>query len=543
MPLPPARRRSASVPCGVSSTSSSPARYCRANSLFSPTYDAMIRRMRPACSSRPSPQSSTPQLLLTTSRSWTPESSRAWISTLGIPHKPNPPTARVAPSGMSATASTADWTTLSITASCRPQHCAHRVEARVQRGADILWRDIRQWGLASQERRFRHQTERNMLRADVSPGRALPTHRQAEALQLVTPDGVRREDPVYDPWISDVDDEHLLDLYEDMVVVRRFDTEAVALQRQGQLGLWPPLLGQEAAQIGSARALRPDDFVFTSYRENAVAYCRGASPTDLVRVWRGTAQSGWDPRAIGMATPQVMIGAQTLHATGYALGCQKDGVDSVAIAYFGDGATSKGDVHEAMVFAASFAAPVIFFCQNNQWAISEPVGLQAHRPLAERAPGYGIPSLRVDGNDVLAVMAATRIALDRARRGGGPTFVEAVTYRMGPHTTADDPTRYRDANELEDWAAKDPISRMKSLLERKGLLTADVEAAVAAQADAVAKELRAGTINMPEPQPLDIFKHVYSTPNSWLDRQQEQYSRYLASFGDPAEAASEEGAR
>src|SRR6478735_12246890 len=159
--------------------------------------------------------------------------------------------------------------------------------------------------------------------------------------------------------------------------------------------------------------------------------------------------------------------------------------------------------------------------------------LQSHIHIADRASGFGIPSMRVDGNDVLAVMAATRIAIDRARRGGGPTFIEAVTYRMGPHTTADDPTRYRDANELEDWAAKDPISRMKSLLERKGLLTADLEAAVAAQADAVAKGLRAGTINLPEPQPLDIFKHVYSTPNSC----------YLASFGDPAEAASEEGAR
>ena len=196
---------------------------------------------------------------------------------------------------------------------------------------------------------------------------------------------------MYDPVVADVDDEQLLALYEDMVVVRRFDTEAVALQRQGQLGLWPPLLGQEAAQIGSARALRSDDFVFTSYRENGVAYCRGAQPADLMRVWRGTALAGWDPRAIGMATPQVMIGSQTLHATGYALGCVKDGVDSVAVAYFGDGATSKGDVHEAMVFAATFQAPVVFFCQNNQWAISEPVGLQAQRPIADRAAGLRHP--------------------------------------------------------------------------------------------------------------------------------------------------------
>ena len=227
-----------------------------------------------------------------------------------------------------------------------------------------------------------------MLRTDVSLGRAqsvTPDHRPPpDMVQLLTPDGVRHDDPVYDPWVDDVDDEQLMSLYDDMVVVRRFDTEAVALQRQGQLGLWPPLLGQEAAQIGSARALRPDDFAFTSYRENGVAYCRGAQPTDLMRVWRGTALSGWDPRAIGMATPQVMIGAQALHATGYALGCVKDGVDSAVVAYFGDGATSKGDVHEAMVFAASFGAPVVFFCQNNQWAISEPVGLQTKR--ADRRP-------------------------------------------------------------------------------------------------------------------------------------------------------------
>jgi pyruvate dehydrogenase E1 component alpha subunit len=196
-----------------------------------------------------------------------------------------------------------------------------------------------------------------------------------------------------------------------------------------------------------------------------------------------------------------------------------------------------------LVFAASFQAPVVFFCTNNQWAISEPVRLQSHIQLVDRAAGFGIPSLRVDGNDVLAVMAATRVALDRARRGGGPTFIEAVSYRMGPHTTADDPTRYRDANELEDWAAKDPLSRVEALLDRKGLLTGELQQQVRDKADAVAREMRTGCTTMPEPQPLDVFKHVYSTPNSWLDRQQDHYARYLASFGDPAGAVSEEGAR
>nr|WP_205207967.1 MULTISPECIES: pyruvate dehydrogenase (acetyl-transferring) E1 component subunit alpha [unclassified Arthrobacter] len=349
-------------------------------------------------------------------------------------------------------------------------------------------------------------------------------------IQLLSPSGVRRENSDYDRWVADVDGPALQALYEDMVVVRRIDAEATALQRQGELALWPPLLGQEAAQIGSGRALREDDFVFSSYRENAVAYCRGVDFTDILRVWRGNASSGWDPFTINMATPQVIIGAQTLHATGYAMGIQNDGADSVAVTYFGDGATSQGDVNEAMVFAASYQAPVIFFCQNNHWAISEPVGLQAHVPIANRAPGFGIPSVRVDGNDVLACLAVTRQALDRARTGGGPSFIEAVTYRMGPHTTADDPTKYRDANELEDWAAKDPISRLATLLKSMGLMTDEFVTAVDAKAGDVAAKLRAGCIEMPEPEPMDVFKHVYSTPNSWLDRQQENYGRYLATF-------------
>jgi pyruvate dehydrogenase E1 component alpha subunit len=362
-------------------------------------------------------------------------------------------------------------------------------------------------------------------------------------VQLITPGGERVSHPEFDLWVRDITDEQLCGLFEDMSVIRRIDVEATALQRQGELALWPPLLGQEAAQVGSGRALRQDDFVFSSYRENGVAYCRGVDLTDLIRVWRGNASSGWDPYAINMATPQIIIGAQTLHATGYAMGIQNDGADSAAVAYFGDGATSEGDVNEAMVFAASFQVPVVFFCTNNHWAISEPVRLQSHIQLADRAAGFGIPSLRVDGNDVLAVMAATRVALDRARRGGGPTFIEAVSYRMGPHTTADDPTRYRDPNELEDWAAKDPISRVAALLDRKGLLTGQLQEQVKGKADAVAREMRNGCTRMPDPEPLDVFKHVYSGPHSWLDRQQDHYARYLASFGDPAGATFEEGAR
>jgi 2-oxoisovalerate dehydrogenase E1 component alpha subunit len=323
---------------------------------------------------------------------------------------------------------------------------------------------------------------------------------------------VRIESPEYDSWVEDVEPADLLAMYEDMVVVRRFDNEATALQRQGQLGLWPPALGQEAAQIGSARALRKDDFAFTSYRDHGVAYVRGVALEDMTKV----------------ATPAVIIGAQTLHATGYAMGCQRDGVDSVAVAYFGDGATSQGDVNEAMIFAASFKAPVIFFCQNNQWAISEPVGVQAIRPIADRAPGFGIPSLRVDGNDALAVMAAMRVALERARSGGGATFIEAVTYRMGPHTTSDDPSRYEDLGDREEWSAKDPITRFELYLDALGLLTDSVRVRVKAAADDAAKRFRAACIALQDPAPMSVFDNVYAEPHSGLERQKREFAAYLS---------------
>ena len=358
---------------------------------------------------------------------------------------------------------------------------------------------------------------------------------RSEPVQLLDPFGRRVPDDRYDAWVADVSGDQLASLYEDLVAVRRIDVEATALQRQGELGLWPPLLGQEAAQVGSARTLRPDDFVFSSYRENAVAYCRGVELPDLVKIWRGTAASGWDPFAVGMATPAIIIGAQALHATGYAVGCVKDGVDSVTIAYFGDGATSQGDVSEAMVFAASFGAPVVFFCQNNQWAISEPVTLQAKTPIAGRAPGFGIPAIRVDGNDVLAVMAATREALDRARTGGGPTFIEAVTYRMGPHTTSDDPSRYVDPAQHEQWAAKDPLARVEAHLRDLGILTDELAASIQARADDVAKRFRAGCLALKDPAPLSVFDNVYAEPHSGLQRQKSQYSAYLAGFEGVAE--------
>ncbi|HEU5222810.1 MAG TPA: pyruvate dehydrogenase (acetyl-transferring) E1 component subunit alpha [Candidatus Lumbricidophila sp.] len=348
--------------------------------------------------------------------------------------------------------------------------------------------------------------------------------------QLIDHDGIRHPDPELDRWVADVDAEVLAALYRDMVIVRRIDAEGIALQRQGQVGLWPPVIGQEAAQVGSVRAMRATDWAFGSYRELAVAWCRGVSAAGLVTQWRGTAASGWDPYAHRVGIPQIIIGAQTLHATGNAIGQMWERLDEASVAYFGDGATSEGDVSEAMIFASTFKAPVVFFCQNNHWAISEPVDLQSKQPIAKRADGFGMPGVRVDGNDVLAVMAVTRRALDRARRGDGPTFIEAVTYRMGPHTTADDPTRYRSAEEVERWRERDPIARVLALLEGYGVDTVGLAERVDAEAADAATEVRAVCIGMPDPEPLTVFDHVYAEPNSNLSEQRAQYAAYLQLF-------------
>jgi 2-oxoisovalerate dehydrogenase E1 component alpha subunit len=355
-------------------------------------------------------------------------------------------------------------------------------------------------------------------------------------VQLIQPDGRRVFDREHAAVVADIGPEQLRALYEDLVVTRRIDVEATALQRQGQLGLWAPMLGQEATQVGSARALRPDDYVFCSYREHAVAYCRGVPPTELTRMWRGIAHSCWDSDAVNMTNPNIIVGSQGLHATGYAYAAHLDGAEIATIAYFGDGAISQGDIAEALGFAASWSAPVVFLCQNNHWAISSPVRVQSATPIARRAYGYGIPGVQVDGNDVLAVLAVTRQAVVRARSGGGPSFIEAITYRIGPHTTADDPTRYRSAAETEEWKRRDPIDRMRKLLEREGLWDEAFERQVAAHADEVARQVRRATIDMPDPAPSQLFDHVYATPHPLITQERREYAEYLA--GDPGEAAA-----
>jgi len=274
---------------------------------------------------------------------------------------------------------------------------------------------------------------------------------------------------------------------------------------------------------------------FPTYREHGVAWCRGLDPLKLLELFRGVSHGSWDPEKHKFHLYTIVIGDQTLHATGYAMGIQRDGVDDEAvIAYLGDGATSQGDVSEAFNFASVFNAPVVFFCQNNQWAISESNERQTRVPLYQRASGFGFPGVRVDGNDVLACYAVTRAALKAAREGQGPTLVEAFTYRMGAHTTTDDPTRYRVASELETWKLKDPVERLKVYLARSGRADAAFFASVEEEADQLGERVREACRSLPDPAPLSAFDHVYAGPHAILDAERASYASYLDSFEDVA---------
>lgn len=362
-------------------------------------------------------------------------------------------------------------------------------------------------------------------------------------LQLLTPDGkLVRDDRTseYLPWIEKLPESRLLDFYRQMAVIRRFDTEAGNLQRQGQLALWIPSIGQEGAQVGSGYASAPQDHIFPAYREHVVGRIRGLDPMRLIEMLRGLSHGGWVPSETGnFHLYTLVIGSQALHATGYAMGIGLDKLragggpdpetDAAVLVYFGDGASSQGDVSEAMIFAASYQTPQVFFLQNNHWAISVPVERQSRTPLYLRGTGFGIPSIQIDGNDVLASYAVTSQGLLDARSGLGPRFIEALTYRMGAHTSSDDPTKYRDSDEVAYWGARDPIARYEIFLRSQGVGD-DFFAEVVQEGEDLAADVRARTKTLQDPPTTKIFEHVYSDAHPLVDAQRDWLAAYEASF-------------
>lgn len=349
---------------------------------------------------------------------------------------------------------------------------------------------------------------------------------ELEPVQLVAPDGTPTPETRYR---RDLPSETLAWLYEAMVITRDLDGEFTNLQRQGELALFASCRGQEAAQIGAAGCLRKTDWLFPQYREIGAFLLRGITPAQIAAVWRGRWHGGLGFTEKCVAPIAIPIGTHALHAVGAAMAAQRLGEDSVTLAFVGDGATSEGDVHEAMNFAAVYRAPCVFVVQNNQWAISVPVRQQMAGPsIAHRATGYGMPGVRVDGNDVLACYAVTAEAAHRARGGGGPTLIEAITYRMGPHTTSDDPNRYRNPDEVQEWAARDPIERYRTYLQSAGVWTDRLEERVKARSKRLRAELREAVVGAEDFDVTDMFDAVYHDITPDLAAQREQLAAELA---------------
>lgn len=365
-----------------------------------------------------------------------------------------------------------------------------------------------------------------------SHGGTAISHTDGEPMvQLLDEHGDLHEHPEYSAAIAELSDEDIRRMYADMVTVRALDNEGVALQRKGELGTWGQLLGQEAAQIGIGHATRPQDFLFPSYREHGVAYVRGVPPEKSLALSRGASHGGFNPKDHNVNINTLVIGTQALHAVGYAMGRKRTGTtgtgdssrDEAIVTFFGDGATSQGDVNEALVFSASFQAPVLFFIQNNQWAISVPKQRQSSHPLYKRGDGFGIPGVRVDGNDALASYAVSRVALDRIRSGAGPMLIEAFTYRMGAHTTSDEPSLYRSSAEEQQWRERDPISRLRLYLEKTQGLTDDHFAEVDAAAAQVTSHFRDAANTMPDPDPVTMFDHVYGSDHPLVTEERQEF--------------------
>jgi pyruvate dehydrogenase E1 component alpha subunit len=279
--------------------------------------------------------------------------------------------------------------------------------------------------------------------------------------QILTPSGALNQE-------SPLEVEMIRRLYRAMVFARTYDRKGTALQKQGRLATYAPFEGQEAAQVGSAAALDPDDWMAATYRDGAAMWMQGY-PLELLLAGRtGDERGGSPPVHVPVLPPSITVGGHMVHAVGLGWAAKLRGESRIAITYFGDGATSEGDFHEAMNIAAVFSVPCVFFCQNNGWAISLPREEQTRsETIAQKAIAYGMPGVQIDGNDLLGVYQTTKEAIDRARGGGGPTLIEAVTYRLGPHTTADDPARYRGADLTEEWRQRDPLERVRRFLSER----------------------------------------------------------------------------
>lgn len=332
------------------------------------------------------------------------------------------------------------------------------------------------------------------------------------------------------------EDEVLLKAYEALVAGRRVNDQNYALVRQGRLAVYPSSHGQEACQVGAALCLGENDWLFPTYRDTVATITRGVDPLDVMVSFRGDWHCGYDPHQHKVAPQSTPLTTQLLHAVGVAHAAKLRGEDTVVVAMCGDGATSEGDFHEALNFAAVFEVPVVFFVQNNGYAISVPLSNQTAAPsLAHKAIGYGMAGEQVDGNDMVAVLATLRRAVHLARENSMPLLLEAITYRMQAHTNADDDTRYRDSEEVEHWKRADPLVRMRKHLSSKGVLDDAAESRIAGAAEDVAASLRQAMTAEPAENPLEMFDHVYSAPTGQLREQREQ-------LDDELQRATEEGA-
>jgi 2-oxoisovalerate dehydrogenase E1 component alpha subunit len=363
-----------------------------------------------------------------------------------------------------------------------------------------------------------------MVTSQLTPEALLPA---AAPVTLLAADG--RPVPVDDLDLPD--DEVLLALYRMMVHGRRFDVQATALTKQGRLAVYPSARGQEACQIGAVHALREQDWLFPTYRDSMAVAARGVDPVQVLTLLRGEWHSGYDPYRHRVAPQCTPLATNALHAVGLARAAVIKGEDTVALVMLGDGATSEGDTHEALNFAAVWHAPVVFLVQNNGYAISVPLAKQTAAPsLAAKGVGYGMPGTVVDGNDAAAVYAVVRRAVTAAAAGAGPALIEALTYRMEAHTNADDASRYRSREEVDSWLARDPVTRLRDYLGGRGLLSAGARAELDAEAEAAAAQLRQRMQAEVRRDPADLFRHVYAEPPPALRRQQQELAAELAAF-------------